>query len=324
MTAHQKPKRQNHHVWRHYLKPWTTNGVIWCLQHGHIFSCGTTRIAVEKDFYRLHKLTREDIALLETLFDAGHPLSKRSQVQLLNRLMLPFQIAEQAKDPVERALINQLVDYHACEALEQYHTYIEAAFIPSLENALSGDISFYNDDDRCISFLNYLCTQYWRTKGIKERAIASCDADKSADLSRVWNVLVLKFATDVYVDLYLERKRRKLILVHNRTEVPFITGDQPAINLKGARPQPAEHLSIFYPISPQLALLLADVDEEPLFPAEGLTAAQASILNAKLFEASYKQVFAQSEEALRHFITNKSAVGWVEPLRNPSFILDAL
>jgi len=65
----------------------------------------------------------------------------------------------------------------------------------------------------------------------------------------------------------------------NRTEVPFITADQPAINLKGARPHPTEALSIYYPISPRLALLLADVDEEPLFATEGLTAAQASMLN---------------------------------------------
>lgn len=85
--------------------------------------------------------------------------------------------------------------------------------------------------------------------------------------------------------------------------MPFVTGDQPAINLKGTRPRPPESLSIYYPISPQLALLLADVSEEPLFPAEGLTTAQASMLNERLAEASYKQVFGQSEEplkALRH------------------------
>lgn len=71
------------------------------------------------------------------------------------------------------------------------------------------------------------------------------------------------------------------------------------INLKANRPHPPESLSMYYPISPQLALLLGDVDEEPLFATEGLTAAQASTLNGKLFEACYKQVFAQAEESLR-------------------------
>jgi hypothetical protein len=118
-------------------------------------------------------------------------------------------------------------------------------------------------------------------------------------LSRVWNVLIHMFATNIGADLFRDRKRRKLILIHNRTNVRFITGDQPAINLKGAQPHPPESLSIYYPISPQLALPMADVDEEPLFGTEGLTAAQASMLNEKLFEASYKQVFAQSEGSLR-------------------------
>jgi Protein of unknown function (DUF4238) len=106
------------------------------------------------------------------------------------------------------------------------------------------------------------------------------------------------FATNIGGDLFEGRKRRKLILVHNRTDVPFVTGDQPAINLKGRRPHPPKSLSIYYPISPQLALLLADVDEEPLVATEGLTGAQASMLNEKMLRASYKQVFGQSEISL--------------------------
>ena len=167
-----------------------------------------------------------------------------------------------------------------------------------MESALNGDISFY-DDERCHPFLNYLCTQYMRTKGVKERAIELCNADKSAELSRVWNVMLHMLATNVGVHLFLERNRRTLVLVHNRTDVPFITGDQPAINLQASRPHPPERLSIYYPISPRLALLLGDMDEKLVFATEGLTAAQASTLNEKVFEACYKQVFAQSEKSLK-------------------------
>jgi hypothetical protein len=62
---------------------------------------------------------------------------------------------------------------------------------------------------------------------------------------------------------------------------------------------PEKNLAIYYPISPQLALVLGDADEASEFPAEGLTPAQASMLNQKVFKASYKQVFAQTEESLR-------------------------
>jgi hypothetical protein len=279
MTAQQVPKkRRHHHVWQKYLKSWTTDGAIWCLQNGRVFSAGTVNIAVEKDFYKLHKLTRDDITLLQMLFGKGHPLAIKNHARLLNRLMMPFQLADRMKDSQHYAKIIQHLDDYASNVLEDYHAGIEAWFIPSLESALNGDVSFYYDDARCIPFLHYLCTQYMRTKGIKERTIELCNTDKSADLSRVWNIMIHMAAFNIGASLFLERRRRELILIHNRTAVPFITGDQPAINLKGNRPRPPEDLSIYYPISPTLGLLLAEVDEAPPFATEGLTVAQASLL----------------------------------------------
>jgi len=286
-------------VWQKYLKSWTTDGAIWCLQNGRVFSTGTVNVAVEKDFYKLDKFTRDDITFLQMLFGKGHHLAVKNHANLLNRLMMPFQIAERMRGSQHYTQIIQRLDEYASNVLEDYHAGIEAWFIPSLENALNGDIGFYYDDARCISFLHYLCTQYMRTKGIKERTIELCNTDKSADLSRVWNIMIHMAAYNIGASLFLERGRRKLVLIHNRTDVPFITGDQPAINLQGTRPKPPEKLSIYYPISPRLALLLAEVDETPLFAAEGLTAAQASLLNMRIFEACYQQAFARSEDSLK-------------------------
>lgn len=298
-AAQQKPKRRHHHVWQQYLKPWTANGVIWCLQNDRIFSTGTSVIAIEKDFYKLHNITQADIELINMLFAKGHHLSRKNHAHLLSVLMKPFHIAAQGTCSQDRTNINKYLDDYSSNVLEDYHASIEASFIPLLGSALKGDIRFYEDDEQCILFLNYLCTQYMRTKGIKERAIYLCKADGSADLSRVWNVMIHMFAADIGASLFVERKRRKLILIHNDcTEVPFLTGDQPAINLKAVQLGPPDRLAIYYPISPQLALLLSDVDEEPLFATDGLTATQASTLNRKLFDACYKQVFAKSRESL--------------------------
>lgn len=294
MSAAQKPKRHHHHVWQNYLRPWTVGGALYCLQNGRIFSTGTRTIAVEKDFYKLHQLTAEDVGLIKLLFGQGHPSSVKTHAHLLNSLIMPFQIAEQLKKSPYREQIDAKVDDYASNVLEDYHASIEASFIPVLESALKGDLSFYADDQQCIPFLNYLCTQYMRTRGIKERVLAL-----SPFMERIWNIAIHMSATNIGASLYLERKRRTLIIVNNRTDVPFITGDQPAINLKGTRPLPPDRLSIFYPIAPQAGLLMADVDEEPLFPAEGLTRNQAMTLNQMLFQGSYKQVFGRSEECLR-------------------------
>jgi hypothetical protein len=41
------------------------------------------------------------------------------------------------------------------------------------------------------------------------------------------------FALNIGFSLYMERRRRKLVFIENRTDVPFITGDQPVTNLLG-------------------------------------------------------------------------------------------
>jgi hypothetical protein len=84
--------------------------------------------------------------------------------------MLPFQFADQVKDDPRGDVIVAALDDYASNVLEDYHASIEASFIPTLERAWNGDEGFYTDDQECIPFLNYLSTQYMRTRGIKERA----------------------------------------------------------------------------------------------------------------------------------------------------------
>jgi hypothetical protein len=63
----------------------------------------------------------------------------------------------------------------------------------------------------------------------------------------------------------------------------------------------AAPLSWYYPISPRLALLLTEVDEEPSFSRAGLTSAQVNSPNARMVEASHSQVFAQSRVSLETY-----------------------
>ncbi|MGZ3237968.1 MAG: DUF4238 domain-containing protein, partial [Burkholderiaceae bacterium] len=273
------------------------NGRIWCLQNDRIFPTGTTVVAVERDFYKLETLTTADVDLIRSLFTDSHPAAKDSFNQLLELSTAPFRLAQWAINQSNHNVITEALEEYASNVLEDYHANIEASFLPMLELALKGDISFY-DDERCIPFLNFLSTQYMRTKGIKARSIALSAANGHPDLSRAWNVMIHMFATNIGADLYRDWKHRRLVLIHNATDVPFITGDQPAINLKATPHLPPENLSIFYPITPQLALVLADVGEPPLFPENGLTSEQASMLNRKVGEASYQQVFAKERDSL--------------------------
>jgi hypothetical protein len=171
--------------------------MLFCLQDGRIFSTGTRDVAVEKDFYKLRRLKPDDIALIKLIFGQGHPSAISTHSNLLNSLMRPFQNAKQLKDRPQHAQIQSHLDEYASNVLEDYHSSIEASFIPALQSALKGDISFYSDDERCIPFLNYLCTQYMRTRGIKERVLAL-----SPFLEPIWNITIHMSATNIGASLY--------------------------------------------------------------------------------------------------------------------------
>ena len=61
--------------------------------------------------------------------------------------------------------------------------------------------------------------------------------------------------------LYRRRDQFKLVLLDNETGVPFITGDQPIINVHAAGSEaPPERL--FYPLSPKRAMMLLELAAE--------------------------------------------------------------
>ena len=110
----------------------------------------------------------------------------------------------------------------------------EQSFLPLLESALRKDIGFYADQESCITLLHFLATQHMRTKGIKVRTIEILKRKSNLDASRIWDILSHMAATNTGMSVFLERERRKLVLVENTTDLPFITGDQPLVNLHGS------------------------------------------------------------------------------------------
>lgn len=300
-------KRHQHTVWQHYLKSWTTaDGAIFCMSKGRIFSTGTPVIAVEKDFYRLHNVTLDDITLILWLAsENSHPLNQKLHRQFLTGMSAPIilfgHLAKHDKG------IEEALDTFLTNALEEFYAGIEGRFIPLLARIRAGDASFYSDDKDALEFVYFVCTQYMRTKAIRVRTIERLKNNGLVDLTHVWNLLSYMFAVNIGSSLYLERKNRKLVLIENRTETPFITGDQPVTNLLGTGQTEPNGLVLYYPIAPTLALILSEVGEEPPFASEHLNPETVTQLNARILAVSHGQIFGASRPPLEQLIVRTHA-----------------
>lgn len=298
MAGKQNPKDRHHHVWQQYLRAWRTDGTVWCKQGDRIYQSGTSVLAVQRGFYKLNNLTAKERNFIRALISKGHPLDVKFCNEMLNNFMLPFDLYEIATNGRPNVELANQIERYASEHLENHHSLIEAKMLPYLARALEGDIGFYADEDESIDFLHYLAMQFMRTKPVRERVLKSTACQEQIDMERIWNILMFLFGFRVGLNLYRERNARKLILIKNESDVAFITGDQPAINLCATwtDDQP-DSLSIYYPISPKLALLLEDVNKEPIY-AESITSEQAAELNTKLKCSCHSQIFGLTKEAL--------------------------
>ena len=166
-----------------------------------------------------------------------------------------------------------------------------------------GRTDCYADKDQAQEFLHAVSFQYMRTKKRREafQALTRIPIG-GADTTRFGNLLTLILTLRFADSLYRDREQFKVILLDNRTDTPFITGDQPVINLHATfEPGAPEKLEFFYPHSPQKAMLLLEVSGDH---SESVTVEDVLRFNNLIARNSHEQVFSNSREYLEALIVS--------------------
>jgi hypothetical protein len=166
-------KRRQHHVWQHYLKAWASNGRVWVLNDGRISNTNPVNLAVERYFYKLSRLSVADIDLIKLLVSGPLPdLMKKAEEDFLNALFLPMLFVEHNRDRLSNQdKIEEHLDDHMTNVVEDFHAKSEGDFIGILDKIKNRDLSFYDEPPLCTQFMHFICLQYMRTKGIREKTI---------------------------------------------------------------------------------------------------------------------------------------------------------
>jgi hypothetical protein len=184
---------------------------------------------------------------------------------------------------------------------ENYHTSVENTFRTYLNRMLAGDATFYDEDQHAIPFLHALSVQMLRTKAMRERIITGISNGPFEDNDRVWPLISHISAVTMGGSFFLSRKQFKIVLVDNDTDVPFITSDQPIINLL-AHPtafEVPERVEFFYPLSPTKAMLYLEKENRAHTAGTSLSIDEAHAYNCMIADHSGRQIFSNSEEYLR-------------------------
>ena len=295
-------KRGQHYVWKSYLDPWAESGQVYFLRDGRVYHTNTKNVAKQRDFYRLRDLTKNDIDILEEsiqespqhLHSLHHVLvSKCATIARLHAVadaVLPGD--DEACQALEEAVIN---------TEEDLHSQIEANAVPLIKSMRSGNIDFFSDDKAVVDFFYFIGVQSMRTKRNREAVLKRlAEANPSIDITRLWNMLSHILGMNIGWNLYAERCNYRLVLLENPSDTPLITGDQPIVNTYAREDgTPPENLELYYPLSPQLAMLLSDKIDAFQGYQHVMVPTDAEKYNRLILTSSHEQVFSSSESYLK-------------------------
>lgn len=284
------PKNQ-HYVWKHYLDAWAPSGKIACYRQRErkAFTPNTKNIASETYFYRVFDLTEAELAYLNGVINS-QPERVR---ETLRGFVDMFQLVAQTRrllerhgkpDPAIKAQSQALLDQAERCLGEQYHVAIEQRAIPLLDRLRNGDASFRLNERDASCFSYFIATQYLRTARMRN-AVVGAVAAAGIDISPVWPIECHFWSTEIGATLFLNRDRYRAVILTNRTDVSFITGDQPAINLHAAN---IPEFRLYYPVTPETALLLTvDPDEVN----RSISHLESERLNHSIYSRSDDQIY---------------------------------
>lgn len=298
-TGHvERPKKKQHYVFRAYLKPWSHDDKIFCLRQGRIFRPNLMGVACERFFYRLEALTQREAELVERgmIENTAEPLKTllRNFVALHSLAPMLRKYATERANPKFVTALENMINNGG----ENYHQLVEGSLLIFLQRMLAGETAFYSDAEEAAKFLYAICVQFTRTKQVREAAVAQLGVEfQGCNVRRVTGVLSHLVAIMLACSLYGVRTRYKLLLAENPTDTPFLTGDQPVINLQVThKGDPVDKVEFFYPISPTRAAMLLELSN-PI--ASGpLTSVVVNHLNMLMVQNSFEQLFSNSEEYL--------------------------
>ncbi|MCR5880804.1 DUF4238 domain-containing protein [Phenylobacterium sp. J367] len=297
--------RRQHYVWRHHLSAWAVDDKIAVLRKvngAKGFWTNPTNAAVERDFYKLPRLTSEDRDFIQR-FVASLSIPDDMKEFALG-WMMPSDVAEQSRRFLaSKGALNsksqRAIEEFEIQAGEDFMGTVEDMGLKHLDRLRRREASFWHaDEDAAIEFSYFLATQHLRTKRMAELiATGQSPAMDEKRARRVWPILRSILAMTFGCSLFTDRSRWRLRTLRAGGARRFITADQPVMNLLSAESH--NDMALYYPICGTLAVLLEHNENISLVDNDELDDPLVARLNQKLYDYAHEQVFGSDLEYLR-------------------------
>lgn len=277
-------KKQQHYIWKHYLRSWSCDNKIWCKREGRIFRTSLENIGQKRFFYKADKLNSFERGIVENFISNRHSSTHELSWSTFNI----YSLSSEGDDYIQK------------NALEEYHTGIEQSAIKTMASLRQKDMSWLKCKQSKIHFSQFLGVQYSRTNR-NHSSMSNALSTLSKEFPKYKGKLNPEKVAKVFAMLMGDvignwiYSSGHFSLIENNTELDFITGDQPLFNLamkeKGSI-EPPKDFNLYYPLTPNLALLIskeAQANKE-------LSTKEVEGYNDFIVLSSHEQIYSQKKK----------------------------
>ena len=192
-----------------------------------------------------------------------------------------------------------------------------------IDMLIAGDMGFYYSENQTVSgielpseradFLNFICIQYFRTAGMRRQI--TDNIQNMVSLSKEYrnkndgeaeikfnpaNVdpehILPHFVWIIQTKCSAGLAKADIQIIRNKTSLPFITSDQPVINMKAevGKKAPNEFV-LWYPLSPEVGVIINGSKGEKSIDKKS----EIDRLNNMIWQHSFEYIVGNNEELLR-------------------------
>ncbi|MGO2452216.1 DUF4238 domain-containing protein [Pseudomonas taetrolens] len=233
-------KKRHHYVWASYLTRWGggTRNVFYTTKTGKIAHDSVRGIVVEDFFYKITPLNHKQIEVIKGYSQLSPDHLQRHHVSYLNDfLKMQHDEAVYRKSGIRIQEVEQHLHALKCNLLENLHASHESKAGPVLAALADEQLDVLLDKAHMIEFMVFFGHQISRTKTFRDSVIQALPRrnaigiDMVEAMAHAWWFLSYMFGMNIGYDLYVGRNYAKHALLINDTRVPFITSDQPVVNV---------------------------------------------------------------------------------------------
>lgn len=299
-------KTKHHYVWAYYLREWSVDdkNIHYITKNGKIAFDSIRGLGLEKDFYKMGLLREEDREIITLITKDCNEVLKKLHWNFAEMVFKSQQIFMELSPTAQEKFGIDLNDIMMSNLFENYLSEQESYAIGMLNRLKTGDTLILSEDTGYYELCHFLGHQLARTNKMKKLIILALRAtngprhliDKLDDFyGRNWWFMCSFLATNLSYDMSLN-KNREVFIIENKSNIEFITSDQPIININ-PQGHKAESVDYYYPLSPRRALLIITSGNSYFNPLS-INENDVKMLNTQMSLNSCETIFGTRKEEL--------------------------